>query len=66
MLSYFPIKKSEFDEINDWYPIDCRGKERWGFNGIKANESIRNELRYKSISSFFTQGAANPIKYLNC
>lgn len=56
----------EIYKINDWYPIDCRGKERWGFNGIKANENIRKELLYKSIGSFFTKGAANPIKYLNC
>lgn len=52
----------EIYKINDWYPV---GK-RWGFNGTKANESISKELRYKSVSSFFAKGAANPVRYLNC
>jgi hypothetical protein len=52
----------EVYKINEWYPV----KERWGFHGTKANESIREELRYKSVSSFFPKGAINPIKYLNC
>jgi hypothetical protein len=52
----------EIYKIKDWYPV----KKRWGFHGTKANESIRKELQYKSVSSFFTKGAANPIRYLNC
>jgi len=52
----------EIYKINDWYPV----KKRWAFNGTKANESIRKELRYKSVSSFFTKGASFPIRYLNC
>ena len=56
----------EVYEINEWYPIEVNGKIRWGFNGCKANETLRKELRYKSISSYFPKGAANPIKYLNC
>lgn len=56
----------EVYEIEEWYPIEGRGKTRWGFNGTKVNDRIRESLRYKSISSYFTKGAANPIKYLNC
>lgn len=50
----------EIYKIKDWYPV---GK-RWGFNGTKANESIRKELRYKSVR--FAKGATNPVRYLNC
>jgi hypothetical protein len=56
----------EVYQIKDWFPIDVKGKTRWGFNGSKANETIRSKLRYKSIKSFFVKGAANPIKYINC
>lgn len=56
----------EVYEIHDWYPIEVEGKTRWGFNGCKAQNEIRQELRYKSITSYFPKGAANPIKYINC
>ena len=56
----------EVYKIENWYPIEVNGKTRWGFNGVQANNEIRDSLRYKSIESFFTKGAANPIKYLNC
>ncbi len=56
----------EVYKINDWYSIEVKGKKRWGFNGVKVNDSVRKRLRYKSIKSFFSKGAANPIKYLNC
>lgn len=56
----------EIYEIEHWYPIDVGGKNRWGFHGCIAAEDIRDKLRYRSIASFFSQGAANPIKYLNC
>ncbi len=56
----------EIYKINAWYPVMVKNKERWGFHGTKANESIRKELQYKSVSSFYTKGATNPIKYLNC
>jgi hypothetical protein len=56
----------EVYKIEEWYPVKVRGKTRWGFNGTKANNDIREKLRYKSIASFFSKGAANPIKYLNC
>lgn len=56
----------EVYKIKSWYPVDIDGKERWGFIGELANETVREQLRYKAISSHFPQGAANPIKYLNC
>lgn len=56
----------EVYEIKDWFPVEVDGKIRWGFNGCKANEELRKALRYKSITSYFPKGAANPIKYLNC
>lgn len=56
----------EVYKIEEWYPIEVKGKTRWGFNGAKASKEIRDKLRYKSIASFFSKGAANPIKYLNC
>lgn len=56
----------EVYKIENWFPVDVAGKVRWGFNGSIAAEEIRSRLRYKSIASFFTRGAANPIKYVNC
>ncbi len=56
----------EVYKINEWYPIEVNSKTRWGFNGCRADEELRKELRYKTISSYFPKGAANPIKYLNC
>ncbi|MEY3885582.1 MAG: hypothetical protein RIS87_1357 [Pseudomonadota bacterium] len=52
----------EVYQINEWYQID----ERWGFNGQLADEAIRTNLRYKSISEISERGAANPIRYFNC
>lgn len=48
--------------INEWYQIG----DRWGFNGARADETIRTSLRYKSISGLSKRGAANPIRYINC
>lgn len=56
----------EIYKIEDWFPIDVNGKPRWGFNGSVADNEVRESLRYKSISSYFEQGAANPVRYLNC
>ena len=56
----------EVYKIHEWFPVEIEGKTRWGFNGVLANEVLRNELMYKLISSFFSKGAVNPIKYLNC
>lgn len=56
----------EVYKIEGWFEVEANGKTRWGFSGCLAEEQVRDNLRYKSISSFFTKGSANPIKYLNC
>lgn len=56
----------EVYEVHDWYPIEVDGKVRWGFRGSKASDEIRDELRYKTITSYFKKGASNPIRYINC
>ena len=56
----------EVYEIHEWFPIEVDGRKRWEFVGVKANEKIRESLRYKSITSYFKKGAANPIRYVNC
>ena len=56
----------EVYQIKEWYPAPKDGKTRWGFNGVTANNHVRDKLRYKSIASFFRKGAANPIRYVNC
>ncbi len=56
----------EIYKVYDWYPSILNGKNRWVFNGVVADESIRSALRYKSIKSIIKKGASNPIKYLNC
>lgn len=50
------------------YLIDkwIRFGKRWGFEGQIADRKIRDKLIHKSIKSYFSQGAANPIKYVNC
>ncbi len=48
--------------INEWYKIG----DRWGFNGARADETIRTSLRYKSIAGLSKRGAANSIRYINC
>lgn len=52
----------EVYEIENWFEVSGR----WGFNGKLAPDPIQKELRYKSISSLTKQGAANPIRYINC
>ncbi len=52
----------EVYEIHEWFQIGSR----WGFNGERASESIRARLRYKSTVDLAKQGAANPIRYVNC
>lgn len=56
----------EVYKIDSWFPVEVRGKTRWGFDGVIADEGIINSLRYRSIASYFLHGAANPIKYVNC
>lgn len=56
----------EVYKIDNWFTVEVNGKIRWGFEGKIAGDDIRKKLRYKSIASYFSKGAANPIKYLNC
>ena len=56
----------EVYKIHEWFPIKTDNKIRWGFIGCRASDEVRKELRYKSISSYFSRGNANPIKYINC
>ncbi len=52
----------EVYEIKDWFQIG----DRWGFNASRADEATRASLRYKSVAALSKQGAANPIRYVNC
>ena len=39
---------------------------RWEFIGEVAEPAIRNKYIDRSVAFLFPQGAANPIKYVNC
>jgi hypothetical protein len=56
----------EIYKIEEWFPVEVNGKLRYGFNGRIAEKDVRESIRYRSVASFFSKGAANPIKYLNC
>ena len=56
----------EIYQVRKWVTVRYKGKQRWAFKGRLARDSVRKELRYKSIKSYFKRGASNPIKYLNC
>ena len=56
----------EVYEIERWFKVEANARIRWGFDGKIAAEAIRQQIRYKSISSYFRKGSANPVKYLNC
>ncbi len=52
--------------IEEWKPVEFKGKTRWAFIGTVANDEIRNKLIYQSISHLYKRGEASPIKYINC
>jgi len=52
----------EVYKIDNWYPID----DRWGFNGVLADDATRASLRYKSVAGRSKRGAVFPIRYVNC
>jgi hypothetical protein len=53
----------EVFEIRDW----VKGPDgRWSFNGVRAADLIRAELKGKSVAHLAKRGAANPVRYLNC
>ncbi len=49
-------------KINDWFQEGTR----WGFNGVVAEEPVRNSLINMSIIHLSKRGAANPIRYHQC
>ena len=53
-------------EIHEWCRASGGERNRLAFQGSVANDDVRARLRFKSVRHLFTQGAANPIKYLNC
>ena len=52
--------------VEKWYAVLHQGKTRWAFNGVVANDIVREELVQKSIWHLHVKGAANPVRYLNC
>jgi hypothetical protein len=66
----------EVYEIGHWQPaLTARyttrtldpaiAKGRWEFVGAVAPDAIRQRYRGKSVSSYFTRGAQNPVAYVN-
>lgn len=53
----------EVFEIGDWVREE---DGRWCFNGQRADDEVRRELKGKSVSHLARRGAANPVRYLNC
>jgi len=52
--------------IENWYSVLTQDKTRWAFNGVVANDIVREELVHKSIWHLHVKGASNPVRYLNC
>lgn len=52
--------------VENWYAVLHQGKTRWAFNGVVANDIVREKLVQKSICHLHVKGAANPVRYLNC
>jgi hypothetical protein len=66
----------EVYEIHSWHeagttPYETRAKEdvslagRWEFIGVRAPDEIRNKYFGYSVAEYFSQGAQNPIVYVN-
>jgi len=76
----FTVANGEIKEvykINSWLPagtqnyntrerIDVEIKGRWEFNGVLAEDDLRNQYIGKSVKQYLPLGAANPITYINC
>jgi hypothetical protein len=61
----------EVYEIGHWRKASPRTGDawkgsRWEFVGKIADESVRSKYLGRSVKSYFTRGARNPIKYVNC
>lgn len=52
-------------KIESWYQClsESKNRNRWGFNGAIAEESIRAAYVNKSVRHVKKRGAANPIRY---
>jgi hypothetical protein len=66
VIAHYRGLTREAYKIEKWQKVPEDGKNRWAFEGALAPEPIRNKYRYKSIKSYFKEGAANPIKYVKC
>lgn len=53
----------EVFEIRDWVK---EPDGRWSFNGVRAGDPVRADLKGKTVAHLARRGAANPIRYLNC
>lgn len=57
LTTAYKIRKQEdFSNING----------RWEFSGKPAEPNIQNKYINKSVAFLFPQGAANPVRYINC
>lgn len=52
----------EVYKIHRWYQVE----DRWAFEGEAADIDTQQKYRHKSIAHLFGQGAANPVRYINC
>ena len=69
----------EVYKVNAWHPA-CSSNYLWRtqfhedaamvgrseFTGEIANATVRTKYLGKSVAHLFAQGAANPVKYVNC
>jgi hypothetical protein len=53
----------EVFEIREWVK---EPDGRWSFNGVRAEDPVRAELKGKSVAHLAKRGAANPVRYRNC
>lgn len=71
----------EIYEIQQWYPAGTlpyhyrdvneslnrhKNKNRWEFEGRKADENIRQKYLQQSVRCYLPKGHQSPIKYINC
>jgi hypothetical protein len=67
----------EVYRVDAWYPAgttsyhtrrftDDELQGRWEFVGEVAEEPLRAKYVGKSVASYFSRGAVNPIMYVNC
>lgn len=50
-----------------WYSgFTEKGQARVGFEGVPAEQGIRDKYVNCSVSKYFSKGSQNPVKYVNC